>query len=349
MSTAFESPVDGISGELNSNTRTLQTTLVAFIAISWYNVIELVVLVLCTFRRWKGLYFWSLLLSSCVGVFPYSLGFLLKFFTGADSTVSVTILTIGWWTMVTGQSLVLYSRLHLVLHNDRVLRRVLYMIVANFFLLHIPTTVLTYGSNIEGSAPAFIKGYNIMEKIQMTGFTVQEVIMSALYVTETVRLLRLSADASKRKIMYQLVGINVCMFVMDLLLLGLEYASIYAVQITLKGAIYSVKLKLEFAVLGRLVDVVHGPRRLIPGNNSLAMSSFPCVNASSIHQHHRHPPQVCRSDDDFCGASMTGPVAHAVRSNEEKSHVVPNGKVLAMTEFSTWVEQRPRSHAGSTS
>jgi hypothetical protein len=36
--------------------------------------------------------------------------------------------TIGWWSMVTGQSIVLYSRLHLVVSNQRVLRRVLIMI-----------------------------------------------------------------------------------------------------------------------------------------------------------------------------------------------------------------------------
>lgn len=330
-------PIDGISGELANNTWTLQTALVTFIAISWYNVIELLVLVLCTFRRWNGLYFWSLLLSSCVGVFPYSLGFLLKFFTGANSFFSVSVLTIGWWTMVTGQSFVLYSRLHLVLRDERTLRRVLYMIIANVFLLHVPTTVLTFGSNVVDRNPLFVHGYNIMEKIQMTGFTIQEVILSALYVWETVKLLRLGSDANKRKIMHQLVGINICMFVMDLILLGLEYASYYAVQITLKGAIYSVKLKLEFAVLGRLVDVIHGPRRFMPAN-SLALSSFPYVNGSTaFHNRPAHPNQ----SEDFYAPSMAGAVAHAARSEEKTD--VPEGKILTMTEFSTWVEPRPQS------
>jgi hypothetical protein len=338
-----EAPIDGIAGELANNTWTLQTALVTFIAISWYNVIELMVLILCTFRRWKGLYFWSLLLTSCVGVFPYSLGFLLKFFTDVHSILSVTILTIGWWTMVTGQSFVLYSRLHLVLRDERILRRVLYMIIANFFLLHIPTTVLTYGSNVADKNSVFVDGYNIMEKIQMTGFTIQEVIISALYVSETVKLLRLSSERNKRKIMYQLIGINIGMFVMDLILLGLEYASYYAVQITLKAAIYSVKLKLEFAVLGRLVDAIHGPRRFMPGN-SLALSSLPYVNGSAATQ--PPPPPSVHRGQDFRSASMTGAVSQAMRSEDEKSQV-PDGKILTMTEFSSWVEPRPQSHAES--
>ncbi|KAJ6094561.1 hypothetical protein N7467_002074 [Penicillium canescens] len=260
--------LDGISGALAREGNILQMILVTFIGLSCYNVAELVVLVLATFRRRRGLYFWSLLASGCIGVVPYSIGFLMKFFTQTDSVLSVTVLTIGWWTMVTGQSVVLYSRLHLVLRDERVLRRVLRLIIVNFFLLHIPTTILTYGANIVHSGDmSWVKGYNIMEKIQLTGFTLQEGLLSTLYVIETVKLLRLGADVSarpdSRTIMYHLIGINCAIMIMDLVLLSLEYANFYAVQITLKGFVYSLKLKLEFAVLGRLVDLIQGSRHPI--------------------------------------------------------------------------------------
>jgi hypothetical protein len=260
--------LDGISGALASEGDVLQMTLVTFIGLSCYNVAELVVLVPATFRRWRGLYFWSLLATGCIGVVPYSIGFLMKFFTRADSVLSVTVLTVGWWTMVTGQSVVLYSRLHLVLRDEKILRRVLCLIVVNFFLLHVPTTILTYGANIVHSGEiAWVEGYNIMEKIQLTGFTIQESLISTLYVIETVKLLRFGAESTTRpdarSIMYQLIGINCAIIAMDLLLLGLEYANFYAVQITLKGFIYSLKLKLEFAVLGRLVDLIQGSRHPI--------------------------------------------------------------------------------------
>ncbi|KAF7595282.1 hypothetical protein BBP40_006782 [Aspergillus hancockii] len=267
-------PLDGISGELAGSRYGFRATLLFFISISIYNVIELVILVLSTFRCWRGLYFWSLILSGCLGVVPYSLGFMLKFFTRASSFLSVTMLTIGWWTMVTGQSFVLYSRLHLVIRDEKILRRVLCMIIANIILLHVPTSVLTYGSNVTGQSVVFIKGYNIMEKIQMTGFTVQEVILSGLYIWETTKLLRLGSNRQSRKIMHQLVGINVSMFVIDLVLLALEYANFYAIQITLKGVVYSIKLKLEFAVLGKLVDMVQVHRGPVTLGNDVRSYSL---------------------------------------------------------------------------
>ncbi|EAW11998.1 uncharacterized protein ACLA_007570 [Aspergillus clavatus NRRL 1] len=344
MSTT-QDPLDGISGELANHRDGLKAVLFIFSAISFYNVVELVVLVLSTFRRWRGLYFWSLLLSGCFGVVPYSLGFLLKFFTSANSTLSVTMLSIGWWTMVTGQAFVLYSRLHLVLRDERVLRRVLVMIIANVFLLHIPTTVLTYGSNVVDRSPVFVQGYNIMEKLQMTGFTIQEVVISSLYVWETVKLLRLGSDKDKQRIMYQLVGINIIIVLMDMALLGLEYASYYAVQITLKGAIYSLKLKLEFAVLGRLVDVIHGNRRPIMVRDSVHL----CSLEFHAGPNDRGNQAGVMGDGNICEISANNAAGNRKVQTATAEHFegrIPDGKILAMTEFSTWIERRPRGGDG---
>ncbi|KAK1140878.1 hypothetical protein N8T08_009751 [Aspergillus melleus] len=335
MATA-QDPLDGISGVLENGGDGTKATLFLFISVACYNVVELVVLVLSTFRRWRGLYFWSLLLSGCVGVVPYSLGFLLKFFTSATSILSVTMLSIGWWTMVTGQSFVLYSRLHLVIRDERILRRVLCMIISNVFLLHVPTTILTYGSNVDNPPRLFVRGYNIMEKLQMTGFTIQEVIISALYVWETVKMLRLGSEPSKRKIMHQLVGINVLMFVMDLVLLGLEYANYYAVQITLKGAIYSIKLKLEFAVLGKLVDVVHSNQRPSSLENAVQLNSLDAGHSPiPLAESSRLPRNMT-----FCtvaGALACGPSRQDIKAVPRRT---ANGKMVTMTGVSTWVEQR---------
>ncbi|KAE8145658.1 hypothetical protein BDV25DRAFT_164171 [Aspergillus avenaceus] len=322
-----KSLLDGISGELAGNQYALKTTLLFFISISIYNVIELVILVLSTFRRWRGLYFWSLLLTGCLGVVPYSLGFMLKFFTHSSAILSVTILTIGWWTMVTGQSFVLWSRLHLVIRDERILRHVLYMIIANVFLLHIPTSVLTYGSNVTGRSPVYIQGYNIMEKIQMTGFTIQEVILSALYIWETTKLLRLGSSPENRRIMHQLVGINVTMFIMDLILLALEYANLYAIQITLKGVIYSIKLKLEFAVLGKLVDIVQ--RRPVTLENDVHLSHLGRGNDLVI------PTSSFR---------MPGSVNERMKKMHLEDQLCSGGKEPAMVGIPDFFRHRPPDH-----
>jgi hypothetical protein len=45
---------------------------------------------------------------------------------------------------------------------------------------------------------------------------------------------------------------------MDIALLSLEYASLYLLETVIKGLCYSIKLKLEFAILSQLVNFVGG-------------------------------------------------------------------------------------------
>lgn len=337
MSAPTDGRLEGISGAFQSQSSTVRQALLVFIILSLYNVVELVVLILSSFRRRRGLYFWSLFLSTTLGVLPYSLGFLLKFFTNINPYISVTMLTVGWWVMVTGQGLVLYSRLHLVLRDQWKLRRVLYMILANVLLLHVPTTVLTYGSNVNHPTAQFINGYNIMEKIQMTGFTIQEGIISGLYVIHTVKILQSASQQKQenRKIMQQLVGINVLIIIMDLALLGLEYASEYAIQITLKGAVYSLKLKLEFAVLGKLVDFIRLARHANSANSFRLGSMRYAANQGA------GAPSTRADDPHFYGETVADAVVRQPQNSSEEQLNIPLGMILTKTEFSTSVEKRP--------
>ncbi|KAH8692790.1 integral membrane protein [Talaromyces proteolyticus] len=284
-SSADSSPSDGITGGYTGTDLGLEIAMATFTGIAWYNAIELLVLIFVTFQRYHGLYFWSLLVSSAVGVIPYSMGFLMKFFQLTSATwLSVTFLTIGWYAMVTGQSMVLYSRLHLLNQNTKILRPVLSMIIVNAILLHIPTTVLTYGSNFDSYNQHFIAGYNVMEKIQMTGFCLQEFILSGIYIYEAVGLLKANPEHGSRKIMYQLLCINLLIITMDIGLLVVEYLNLYTVETTLKGAVYSIKLKLEFAVLGKLVHIVRThswkPETIIQGHATDVFPDF--VDATRV-------------------------------------------------------------------
>jgi hypothetical protein len=100
-------------------------TIACFIAVALYNVAELFFIIFATFKKRRGLYFWSFLVSTC-GIGLYSIGFLLKDLSlSSQSVFFVTLIVVGWSSMVTGQSVVLYSRLHLVLRDPRKLRLVL--------------------------------------------------------------------------------------------------------------------------------------------------------------------------------------------------------------------------------
>jgi hypothetical protein len=53
-----------------------------------------------------------------------------------------TLLTIGWVLMVPGQSIVLYSRLHLISPNLKLLRFIFWMIIVSAVCLCVPTATL---------------------------------------------------------------------------------------------------------------------------------------------------------------------------------------------------------------
>ncbi|MCJ1294559.1 hypothetical protein MMC34_006117 [Xylographa carneopallida] len=247
---------NGENGDLIAFNIPTYMAIAAFTAVAWFNVIELNVQVFMTFKRHRGLYFWSLIISS-YGCILHALGFLLKFFQLTDNDfLSVTIITIGWYAMVTGQAIVLYSRLHLVVREHRVLRGVLIMIIVDAICFHIPTTVLTYGSNSNNSA-SFINAFNVMERLQMTAFSIQEFIISGIYVYSTIKLLRPVYHGRTRRVMMQLIWINLTIIAMDVVLLTFEYNYDYEIEATLKAMVYSIKLKLEFAVLNQLMTLAN--------------------------------------------------------------------------------------------
>ncbi|KAK4077556.1 hypothetical protein Purlil1_12318 [Purpureocillium lilacinum] len=165
---------------------------VVFISVALYNVVELNLLIVSTFKR-----------------------FLRHLRADPSGYVQATIILIGWCTMITGQSLVLYSRLHIVLYNLRRLHYVLIMIIVDAIWLGVPVIVLVYGTNSHNPKP-FAQPYAIFEKLQLTVFFLQEVIISGLYIFETTKPLKL--------------------------------------QHAWKSLVYSIKLKAEFSVLNRLVE-----------------------------------------------------------------------------------------------
>ena len=231
----------------------------AFTGIAWYNVVELNVAIYLTFKRKRGLYFWALCLSSW-GILFHSTAFILKFYGVVGSyIVTCTLITVGWYCMVTGQALVLYSRLHLIVNSRRVLRMVFIMICFNAVTLHIPTTVLTFGSNSPDS-DRYTFGYSVMEKIQMTIFCIQEFIISAIYVRATLRMLAPVYRRTIRSVMLQLFWINVLIILLDVAMLVMEYLGYYNIETTLKGMVYSIKLKLEFTVLNQLMRLAQSSR-----------------------------------------------------------------------------------------
>jgi len=252
---------NGISKDSAPTGSTL-VSIIVFISMALYNVVELSFIILATFKRRSGLYFWSFVVAAW-SIAPYSVGFLLKALQVLSLPwVYVTLIVIGWCGMVTGQSVVLYSRLHLVMKSEFRLRLVLAMIVADAVICHVPIIVMVYGANSANPTP-FIVPYSIYEKVQVTVFFIQEITISGCYIFETTKILRLHQGfhdkKSTRGLIAHLILVNIIIILLDITILALEYAGLYDLQTAYKALVYSVKLKLEFSILNRLVDLIKAP------------------------------------------------------------------------------------------
>jgi len=250
-------PSNGIVGGYTGDNTSILRVMMAFSAIAWYNCGELILLIMIRFKKRKGLYFWSLMITAWA-IIIYQIGVWGKMVNITNnSLITQTLDNIGWVFMVGGNSFILYSRLHLITLNHRMLRMVFWAIIVNTILMYIPTTALDYGCNIHDSG-GWCTGYSIMERIQMTMFSIQEFTISGIYLVEAWRYLKTAyvPDGRSKRVIYELVCVNVILILLDVALLSVEYVDLYQIEVTLKGLVYSVKAKLELGVLSRLVKIV---------------------------------------------------------------------------------------------
>ena len=291
--------MSGETGTISAD-RGVDMVISGFYAVALYNFIYINVKIFLTFKRRKGLYFWSLVVASW-GIPVHATGFLLKFFNlGAPKALPLIFVIIGWYCMVTGQSMVLYSRLHLVEPDVRKARWILIMIIVDFFLLHVVTTVLFFGSNSSNPEP-FVKPYNIYEKIQVTGFALQESIISGLYIYKAWDMLKPALDdwgKRARKIMLHLITVNIVIIIMDITLLGTEYANQYEIQTTYKSALYSIKLVMEFSILEQLCAYLKGRSNSGFDPNSIRYDDATAVAGSRFSSFAFSSPQRLGSASD---------------------------------------------------
>ncbi|KAI5300439.1 hypothetical protein KEM56_002458 [Ascosphaera pollenicola] len=210
---------DDLQGLAHENPVQIDAPLTAFLAVALNNSIELLVLIYITFSQYNSLYFWSLLCTTFFGVFCSALGYVFYYFEIITSAAFFTATFPITW----------------------------------MFLVTVVVEILTYTER--GHNEHFVHAYSILERIEITWFTVQETIISVVYICYTFRLLSGTRIRGRRTVFYQLILINVIEIAMNLALIILQYLDIYLVQTILKITVYSIKLKLEFAVLGQIVKI----------------------------------------------------------------------------------------------
>ncbi|KAH6867589.1 hypothetical protein B0T10DRAFT_553980 [Thelonectria olida] len=324
------------AGDLADSQPRISIPIIVFMGIGLYNVIELNVLILATFKSRKSLYFWSFL-AATNGITPHTIGFLLKNILYSDNFILyITLIAVGWVMMVTGQSLVLYSRLHLIFWNRFYLRLILAMIVTNAIILHLPIIILMYGSNSSPSN-SWVYPYMVYEKIQVTMFCLQEVIISAVYIKACSSFLRIQDTLLRdgvRRMRKHLLLVNVIIILLDIPILILEYADFYDFQTAYKALVYSVKLKLEFNILNRLVEITYGnnpsgSRSQGPGTDTATAIHMNTFNGDESGGHATHRAYVHGGEHGDANRGKVGkrsPDNGIMRSTEIIVHCVERGE-----------------------
>jgi len=107
--------------------------------------------------------------------------------------------------------------------------------------------------------------------------------------------------------MSHLIWVNFLIIGLDITILAIEYAGLYTVQTTYKAAVYSIKLKMEFAILNRLIDMIQGR---LPAGSSDGQRSQP-THIGSMKPRNKHKSIHLGSPADTTGtvgfASYTKP------------------------------------------
>lgn len=245
-----------------------------FVGMTLFLFLEVNLMIFRAFKKRRGLYFWSMQIGT-LGVLMATVGTILKAFclpsVSAIWPLHTLFILIGWAVYCTAQSLVLYSRLHLVMRNPRIQRYVLYMIVSTIFIFIIPHYVFvwpSYNALDREMSSLWSPREAIAQRYTQMGYTITESIISGLYIWSLVGLLRLKSNVRQRRVMSDLIYVNIVVIALDFLEVGFVYTNQIGISQPVQNFSYILKLRLEFLVLNQLMDVAaRGMRRETFGKN----------------------------------------------------------------------------------
>lgn len=138
------------------------------------------------------------------------------------------------------------------------------MIIFNAVALHVPITAFEFGI-LTGRKQMFLRAMRVMERLQQTVFTLQECIISGLYIFHAGKFLGSGGTQGQRKrgernlvkrTVGLLISVQVVAVALDAGLTAFNFMNWFTLKCTLHPFVYSTKLMLEFIVLNQLLTIV---------------------------------------------------------------------------------------------
>lgn len=165
MLTELHSRTDGMGANPRLPYK-ISLVVIVLLALAVSHAIEVFIKVFRRFRTYRGVYFYSLLVAS-LGIVIHAFGYFIRNYDISESLPLETILVCGGgMMMITGQSIVLWSRLHLISPGRRD-RWLIWMILADCIIVQGGATVLFTGSSSSNPKP-WLKIYEKWEIFQVT-------------------------------------------------------------------------------------------------------------------------------------------------------------------------------------
>lgn len=246
---------------------------VALLAVAAYNTLELLFWIFDFFKRWSGLYFWSTLIGT-LSIGTFTVVATISTFRDVSLLATSICNALTYPCMHVAASLVLYSRLHLITQG-KILTFTRWLIIVSSVGLYIPHITIMIGfSAYSSSDNRFYRAREVDEYLVIGGSMGRELFICGVYIYESVKQLKpimIMKGRAGRKVMVHLILVNVAVALLDVLLwlllhfqaqhLDRKQSKYYGVGIGMpyNCASQSVKLKIEFGILNKLLHLLGAP------------------------------------------------------------------------------------------
>lgn len=240
---------------------------IVLLSLTLYIILDVNVAIYRVFRKKQGLYYWSLIFATW-GTATVALGNIFKNLKpewGVIWPLWTLMINGGWSVYAPAELLILYSRLHLVNQNERLHRWLLMMIIVGSTLIIIPNWVFVFGAyDIDPKVSSvWSPRMAIIDRVSQAGFTLFETVISGVYISSLLEILRTKITTRTRRVMRDLIFVNVLVISMDLLVIILIFLNQANLAYPLQDFTYAFKFKIEFAVLNQLMAVAASGSRQI--------------------------------------------------------------------------------------